>query len=557
LPTRNEIGEWCKQWRPHIVHFIGHGRFVKDGSGGSGQAKLLLKQLGANVVDELSPSDFSQLFPTYPQLVILNACRSGQGHSGRSSDNAYAMRGFAEHLINSGVPSVIAMQADILGAAAARLMKTFYQKLVACEPIDLALTHARNAVKTAADDRWTWALPMLYIARNHRIEDILALGPRNPQPILNVFRKIKGKSDYDRPKGISLQDSVRFRFGYDKAMREFERWFLLGNTPLDTPRLVLLTGESGAGKSNLIYWLSERCHRRGQRFLYADYTDFSQSSAATNKLTYLSILRMIRDGCPLGEKCGVPLDTDLNPNLAFNRFNDMLNSKIVPGYVRQEPFDPTSEIVDQAPDRELDAIEDCGSSGVGDPIAQITDVFWQDLNRAAGNRSLIVFLDHIPVTMPPREISLLQTHLLNRVVSTVASPIRVVLCRSTDDIDQPSWNFLKTEPAYKGPQVEEVNLPGFMTDEMVELAKIWARRFFLRWGGPPTILQWQRMYPKLIKLQNDKLNPFAAEQEIDEQINRVVDSLKLYGPMQLPCDVVARCIEDRALKDWAQRLSQK
>lgn len=87
------------------------------------------------------------------RLAVLNACRAGAG-GGQAASVAGA-------LVRAGIPAVIAMQADITGAAAEAFSAAFYDAVAVGQGVDRATTAARKAIWAAGTSEW-W-LPALFM----------------------------------------------------------------------------------------------------------------------------------------------------------------------------------------------------------------------------------------------------------------------------------------------------------------------------------------------------------------------------------------------------------
>ncbi len=175
-PTISEVREWCEDWEPHILHFVGHG-----GATAGGNPYLQLYESGQANATRIDQNAFINLFKAkVPRLVVLNACRSGQASNvDTNMAAAQATQSFSARLIQKGVLAVIAMQADIEGEDAVALMREFYHKLAKGKAIDEALTFARDhrfgEASLSPNQKWDWALPALYLAKDIRAEQVLCL----------------------------------------------------------------------------------------------------------------------------------------------------------------------------------------------------------------------------------------------------------------------------------------------------------------------------------------------------------------------------------------------
>src|SRR4029453_6616303 len=150
----------------HVFHFIGHGGFDRQSESGvilleneNGQShRVGGHQLGALLADHQSL-----------RLALLNACEGAR--SARSDPFA----GVAQHLVQQGIPAVIAMQFEITDGAARTLAQEFYTALADGFPVDAALAEARKAIFAGGNDI-EWGTPVLFMRTSDgQIFDVASL----------------------------------------------------------------------------------------------------------------------------------------------------------------------------------------------------------------------------------------------------------------------------------------------------------------------------------------------------------------------------------------------
>ena len=141
----------------HIFHFMGHGSF-KDHDG---EGALLFEDEKRCQVP-LSGRILAHLLRDFPslQLAFLNACRSACSAEAPGLD---PFAGVASALVLGGMPAVLAMQISILDEAAGRFSKTFYQRLIAGDPVDAATAEARMAMLLGDPGSAEWMAPVLFL----------------------------------------------------------------------------------------------------------------------------------------------------------------------------------------------------------------------------------------------------------------------------------------------------------------------------------------------------------------------------------------------------------
>jgi len=125
--------------KPHIFHFIGHGRLVNANNREIGQIAFVDPAFEeAMWVDA---DRFSELFNQHrPGVVMLQACEGGM----LSASQAFV--GVASRVVQQNIPVVVAMQYQVTNSTACRFSRQFYQKLAQGEPVDIAAQYGRRAI---------------------------------------------------------------------------------------------------------------------------------------------------------------------------------------------------------------------------------------------------------------------------------------------------------------------------------------------------------------------------------------------------------------------------
>lgn len=139
-PTKRKLTNKVDQFRPHVLHFIGHGRYTHEGryiheEGGS---LALVKEDDESLAFWITDIDLADCFVNYqPRLIFLHACE------GASSKSYRAFRGVALQLVYSRVPAVVAMQYQVENRVAIRFARIFYQSLGEGKRVDEAVQAGR------------------------------------------------------------------------------------------------------------------------------------------------------------------------------------------------------------------------------------------------------------------------------------------------------------------------------------------------------------------------------------------------------------------------------
>jgi tetratricopeptide (TPR) repeat protein len=117
----------------HVLHVIAHGHHDTS----TGRTVLLFAD-DEGRIDEVDPEALVNVVRPFDlRLVVLNACQSLQASS------FDVTHGFAPHLLASGIPAVIGMQATVLDEVAIQITNDFYAALADDRSVDAALTDAR------------------------------------------------------------------------------------------------------------------------------------------------------------------------------------------------------------------------------------------------------------------------------------------------------------------------------------------------------------------------------------------------------------------------------
>lgn len=163
IPTVDSFEEKLRKFRPHLLHFIGHGHFNKEG--GRGEIAMLAPDERSKLwIDD---KDFAEIFrqmESIPRLVFLHLCESA------AVDFSADFAGLAPQLIRAHIPAVVAMQYRITNKDAIIFSRNFYKELAEGKPIDHAVQVGRY--KLAHPGRYNnriFGTPVLYMRSNDGI----------------------------------------------------------------------------------------------------------------------------------------------------------------------------------------------------------------------------------------------------------------------------------------------------------------------------------------------------------------------------------------------------
>ena len=161
-----------EDFKPQVVHLLGHGRF--DRASGSG-AVALLKSALTRQVDWVSDNSLMDRFNNLdvkPRLVFLHMCEAGEVAFERN------FAGVAPKLITAGVQAVVAMQHPISNRAAISFAREFYKRLGNGLPIDHAVQFGRDKVSIDFQAEREFGTPVLYMQSSDGV--ILPPAPAAP-----------------------------------------------------------------------------------------------------------------------------------------------------------------------------------------------------------------------------------------------------------------------------------------------------------------------------------------------------------------------------------------
>lgn len=175
--------------RPHIVHFIGHGKpgalalFRPSGDIERDLARTR-RRLEADWCDS---EQVATLFAAHkPHLVFLHACHGAASFTSTSSEatSLKSLTNLARELVYAQLPAVIAMQYAISNSDAAEFAGSFYRSLADGLPMDEAIAVARQQLARPtgreAFGHRRFATPVVYLQTSAPIIDAPTREPPAP-----------------------------------------------------------------------------------------------------------------------------------------------------------------------------------------------------------------------------------------------------------------------------------------------------------------------------------------------------------------------------------------
>ncbi len=135
----------------HVFHFTGHGGVDPE----SGEGVLAFTDRYGRA-EWVPGRDLGVILSNAPvRLALLNSCDGARV----SEVDPYATTAIT--LVENGIPAVVAMQFEISDKAAIAFSNATYLALTSSQPVDVAVTLARQAILTTS--RNEWATPVLYL----------------------------------------------------------------------------------------------------------------------------------------------------------------------------------------------------------------------------------------------------------------------------------------------------------------------------------------------------------------------------------------------------------
>lgn len=135
-PTQRALADCVGEFKPHVLHFIGHGKYgVRHDEGYLAMIQEDDRETACWVDDE----SFADCFREWPPpLVFLQACE------GARTESYNIFRGMALRLVASSIGAVVAMQYQVENKVANAFAGRFYKAISQGEPIDQAVQTGRR-----------------------------------------------------------------------------------------------------------------------------------------------------------------------------------------------------------------------------------------------------------------------------------------------------------------------------------------------------------------------------------------------------------------------------
>jgi tetratricopeptide (TPR) repeat protein len=203
------------------------------------------------------------------QCAFISGCQTGK------APPVEALGGICQGLVGDEVPLAIGWAASIADNIATHFAAIFYNTLAAGQPVDRALTQARQAIRKLCEEQGdpSWTLPVLYCATSQR----LLFDPRSlPVPPLR-------KSMVQKPLPGMTEGYAKQFIGRRRELQE-----LLPALREGSLQTVLIAGLGGAGKSTL-------ATRIARKLETDDFISIPVPSSRDNPLSAARLIQICND----------------------------------------------------------------------------------------------------------------------------------------------------------------------------------------------------------------------------------------------------------------------
>ena len=240
--------------KPHIFHFIGHGRFEDEE--GEKVGKIALVRPGLNQAKWVDEKFFASLFVRHrPGIVVLQVCEGGK------QSESEAFKGVAAKIIGQNIPVVVAMQYEITNATANLFSDEFYRRLGKGEPVDMAVQNGRYilGLETQYQNR-DFATPVIFM----NLRNGYLFSDKSQDELLN--KEQNGLLDLTGEHKEYLRSRRRLEMGLTDKQRKYLREEIERVLDEDTLRMILIENEEIFG-NNFYNRISGSSYRNKLTFL--------------------------------------------------------------------------------------------------------------------------------------------------------------------------------------------------------------------------------------------------------------------------------------------------
>ena len=157
-PTIDTLQDPIDDFAPHVVHFVGYGRYSREGVA---EIALVGDDGSAFPVGDVQFAGALKMAQRekLPKVFVLHLSEAG-------SDAEWSELSFerlAPALVREGIPSVIAMRSPVHFDTASRFSRWFYRELAGGGSVDAAVFQGRRMVWLKNDRPGVFGTPVLYM----------------------------------------------------------------------------------------------------------------------------------------------------------------------------------------------------------------------------------------------------------------------------------------------------------------------------------------------------------------------------------------------------------
>lgn len=394
-------------FKPHILHFIGHGDIAVGG-----QSFLqLYGEAGDAPVDWFADDIRTDFLVTHrPRLVILNACKT----AGAAANGLWSV---TDAFLQARVPAAIGLRANVSGEHARVFSGALYQALAQGKALDEAMTQARRALWKGVQNpskRLEWAAPTLEV-RTDPATVITVGGDIDSQ----VRQQVQQSSDLSKVR--SLVDRRPECSGAWRRVAEDQR------------KVVVVRGNPGVGKTAFAHLLMERCALRRHQIRYIDLKGIQ-------KIDVLTVLRRICDGA--GTAADALALTGPLPVAAFQPFKDTVQTLLGAPLSEASNWSSVQEAIDRK---------------------RIAEDFQKGLEQAIVAPPLVLVFDHLQEVHEDQMRSFLVPDILSWCARRSNRDLLLVWLVNTNDYERFEMEKVRTN-------FRLIDIEGFSARQWKELA---------------------------------------------------------------------------------------
>ncbi len=233
IVTPKRVEHHLAHFRPHIIHYIGHGEYDQVDGG-----RILWEDDQGNELWFSAKRMASVLRSRDLHAVVLHACETARGNT---RAEVYSL---ASTLAQAGLPAILAQQANFTYKSSPLASQAWYKALIAGKDMASALLAVRQAL--SQEERPDWAVPILQGNSTCLVpvlETMATPGPADPQ-----LTRVGAAADQPTPPDVFV--------GRHREMRELH--LMLEDASDRSPVLAIITGLGGIGKSTLVTQATRR-----------------------------------------------------------------------------------------------------------------------------------------------------------------------------------------------------------------------------------------------------------------------------------------------------------